>query len=142
MKKILRNMRKIDAKAVKVGIQDGDKTFDGKESLAYVASLHEFGSPGGKIPERSFIRTAIDKNERKINNLSDRLALKILDGSVTVRGALDLIGLSVTGMIQEQITDGDYVPLSPATIKKKGSDKPLIDTGHMWQSVRHVIEDK
>lgn len=141
-KKILRNMRKIDAKAVKVGIQDGDKTFDGKESLAYVASLHEFGSPGGKIPERSFIRTAIDKNERKINNLSDRLALKILDGSVTVRGALDLIGLSVTGMIQEQITDGDYVPLSPATIKKKGSDKPLIDTGHMWQSVRHVIEDK
>ncbi|WP_303690917.1 hypothetical protein [Megamonas hypermegale] len=141
-KKILRNMRKIDAKAVKIGIQDGDKTFDGKESLAYVASLHEFGSPGGKIPERSFIRTAIDKNERKINNLSDRLALKILDGSVTVRGALDLIGLSVTGMIQEQITDGDYVPLSPATIKKKGSDKPLIDTGHMWQSVRHVIEDK
>ena len=141
-KKILRNMRKIDAKAVKIGIQDGDKTFDGKESLAYVASLHEFGSPGGKIPERSFIRTAIDKNERKINNLSDRLALKILDGSVTVRGALDLIGLSVTGMIQEQITDGDYVPLSPATIKKKGSDKPLIDTGHMWQSVHHVIEDK
>ena len=141
-KKILRNMRKIDAKAVKVGIQDGDKTSDGKESLAYIASLHEFGSPGGKIPERSFIRTAIDKNEHKINNLSDGLALKILDGSVTVRGALDLIGLKVTGMIQEQITDGDYVPLSPATIKKKGNDKPLIDTGHMWQSVRHVIEDK
>ena len=141
-KKILRNMRKIDAKAVKVGIQDGDKTSDGKESLAYIASLHEFGSPGGKIPERSFIRTAIDKNEHKINNLSDGLALKILDRSVTVRGALDLIGLKVTGMIQEQITDGDYVPLAPATIKRKGSDKPLIDTGHMFQSVRHVIEDK
>ena len=141
-KKILRNMRKIDAKAVKVGIQDGDKTSDGKESLAYIASLHEFGSPGGKIPERSFIRTAIDKNEHKINNLSDGLALKILDRSVTVRGALDLIGLKVTGMIQEQITDGDYVPLAPATIKRKGSDKPLIDTGHMRQSVRHVIEDK
>lgn len=143
-KKILRNMRKIDAKAVKVGIQDGDKTSDGKESLAYIASLHEFGSPGGKIPERSFIRTAIDKNEHKINNLSDGLALKILNGSVTVRGALDLIGLKVTGMIQEQITDGDYVPLAPATIrrKKNNSDKPLIDTGHMFQSVRHVIEDK
>ena len=30
-KKILRNMRKIDAKAVKVGIQSGDKASDGKE---------------------------------------------------------------------------------------------------------------
>ena len=50
-KKILRNMRKMDAKAVKVGIQSGDKTSDGKEDLAYVASLHEFGSPGGKIPD-------------------------------------------------------------------------------------------
>lgn len=143
-KKILRNMRKIDAKAVKVGIQAGDKASDGKTDLAYVANLHEFGSPGGKIPERSFIRSAIDKNEHKIDNLSDGLALKILGGYVTVCGALDLIGLKVTGMIQEQITDGDYVPLAPATIrrKKNHSDKPLIDTGHMFQSVRHVIEDK
>ena len=72
----------------------------------------------------------------------DKLALKILSGSVSARGALDVMGLAVTGMIQEQITDGDYVPLAPATIKRKGSDKPLIDTGHMRQSIRHVIEDK
>ena len=141
-KKILLSMRKMDAKAVKIGIQAGDKTSDGKEDLAYVASLHEFGSPGGKIPERSFIRTAIDSNERKIDSLFDKLALKILNGSVSARSALDVMGLAVTGMIQEQITDGDYVPLAPATIKRKGSDKPLIDTGHMRQSIRHVIEDK
>ena len=30
-KKILLSMRKMDAKAVKVGIQSGDKTSDGKE---------------------------------------------------------------------------------------------------------------
>lgn len=143
-KKILLNMRKMDAKAVKVGIQSGDKTSDGKEDLAYVASLQEFGSPGGKIPERSFIRIAIDSNERKIDNLFDKLAFRILSGSVSIRGALDIMGLAITGMIQEQITDGEYVPLAPATIKqrKNHSDKPLIDTGHMRQSIRHVIEDK
>ena len=67
-----------------------------------------------------------------------------MSGAVSARGALDVMGLAVTGMIQEQITDGDYVPLAPATIrrKKNNSDKPLIDTGHMFQSVRHVIEDK
>lgn len=140
--KILRNMRNVNAKSVKVGIQSGDKTIDGKEDLAYIASLHEFGSPGGKIPERSFIRTAIDKNERKINTFTDKLALKILNGSVNVRGALDLIGLEVTGIIQKQIADGEYVPLAPATIKRKKSNKPLIDTGNMYQSIRHIIEDK
>ena len=29
-----------------------------------------------------------------------------------------------------------------ATIKRKGSDKPLIDTGTMRQSVHYVIEKK
>lgn len=143
-KKIIKNMKTLDKKVLKVGIQSGDKTSDGKEDLAYVASLHEFGSPGGKIPERSFIRTAIDSNERKIDNLFDKLAFRILSGSVSIRGALDIMGLAITGMIQEQITDGEYVPLAPATIKqrKNHSDKPLIDTGHMRQSIRHVIEDK
>lgn len=142
--KIIKNMKTLDKKVLKVGIQSGDKTSDGKEDLAYVASLHEFGSPGGKIPERSFIRTAIDSNERKIDNLFDKLAFRILSGSVSIRGALDIMGLAITGMIQEQITDGEYVPLAPATIKqrKNHSDKPLIDTGHMRQSIRHVIEDK
>lgn len=138
--KIMHNMNKLDKKAVKVGIQAGDKTDDGEKDLAYIAGVHEFGSSDGHIPERSFLRTALDKNESKIESLKNNLAGKIVDGSTTPENALNLIGEAVTGMIQENITDGNFTPNAPATIKAKGSDKPLIDTSHMRNSVRHVLE--
>lgn len=137
--KILRNMQEVGSKSVKVGIQAGDKAADGKHDLAFVAGVHEFGTE--RVPQRSFLRTGIDNNKGKINRLRDSLAGRIVDGSATPRGALDIIGLAVTGMIQEQITDGDYVPLAPSTVRAKKSSKPLIDTGTMRRSVRHVIED-
>lgn len=138
--KIVKNMNKLDKTTVKVGIQAGDKTSDGKENLAYIAGVHEYGSSDGHIPQRSFIRTALDNNKGEINNLKDKLAGKIVDGSVAPEAALNLIGLKVAGMIQENITDGDFVPNAPSTVRAKGSAKPLIDTGHMRASVRHVLE--
>ena len=33
-------------------------------------------------------------------------------------------------------------PNAPSTIRKKGSDKPLIDTGRLRQSVNYVIKPK
>lgn len=45
-------------------------------------------------------------------------------------------------MIQKEIVNGDFVPNSPETIKRKGSDKPLIDTGRMRQSINYVIQEK
>lgn len=138
--KIMQNMKKLDNTAVKVGIQSGETTEDGEEDLAYIAGVHEFGSSDGHIPQRSFLRTAIDNNEGEIEKLKTSLAGKIVDGSVNPKNALELIGQKVTGMIQENITDGHFVPNAPSTVRAKGSDKPLIDTGHMRNSVRHVLE--
>lgn len=33
----------------------------------------------------------------------------------------------VRGLVQETIKEGEFSPNAPSTIKKKGSDKPLID---------------
>lgn len=140
-RKILKSLRLLDEKAVKIGIQSGDMTADGKKNLAYIASIHEYGDERGIIPERSFIRSAWDENQHEINNFTNNLGGKITDGTVEPKQALDLIGLKVTGMIQEKITDGDFVPNAPATVRAKGSDKPLIDTGRLRASVRHVLED-
>ena len=48
----------------------------------------------------------------------------------------------VRGLVQETIKEGEFSPNAPSTIKKKGSDKPLIDTGHMRQSVMTVVDRK
>ena len=44
--------------------------------------------------------------------------------------------------MQQEIVDGGFVANKPSTIKKKKSEQPLIDTGHMRQSVDFVIKER
>ena len=46
------------------------------------------------------------------------------------------------GIVQKTIKEGSFVPNAPSTIRKKGSDKPLIDTGRLRQSVNYHIKPK
>ena len=46
------------------------------------------------------------------------------------------------GLIQRKIVDGTFEPNAPSTIRKKGSSRPLIDTGRMRQSVNFIIRRK
>lgn len=135
--KILADMQNLDSKSVKVGIQSGATAEDGS-NLAMIAAVHEYGNE--KTPQRSFIRSALDNNTQQIKTLSDQMAGKLVDGTSSPRQALDVIGLAVTGMIQKNISEGSFKELADSTVKKKGSSKPLIDTGRMRQSIRHVVE--
>lgn len=136
--KIIKNMKTLDKKVLKVGIQEGDMSADGKNTMAYIGSIHEYGVE--HIPQRSFIRSTLDDNSSQIANLSGQLGAKIIEGKQTPEQALNLIGLKVAGMIQEKITDGNFTPLSPATVRAKGDNKPLIDTGRMRASIKHKLE--
>ncbi|RLI74767.1 hypothetical protein DRO97_05075 [Archaeoglobales archaeon] len=51
-------------------------------------------------------------------------------------------GAFLEGAIKETITKGrpEWSPLKPETIKRKGSSKPLIDTGKLRASITHRIE--
>ena len=52
--------RRIDAgkHTVRVGVPSGDAEADGT-SVAMIAAVHEYGSPAHGIPERPFLRVAI-----------------------------------------------------------------------------------
>lgn len=147
LNRIIRTLNKdLDGVVVKVGVQAKDKAVRrGKggsirntdQPLAVVAAIHEFGL--GDMPQRSFLRSAYDENLPMIDKMIQRVA----DGAVFGLGtnaALNQLGNVVQGMVQRKIVDGPFVPNSPATIKRKKSSKPLIDTGHLRQSIRYVIE--
>lgn len=53
---------------------------------------------------------------------------------------LEQIGVSAEGAVKQYIRDLKDPPNAPSTIKKKGSDNPLIDTGAMMQSVTYKIQ--
>lgn len=52
------------------------------------------------------------------------------------------IGVFQKDMVQTTIEDGYFEPNSEATIRRKGSSHPLIDTGTMKNSVNFVIKKK
>lgn len=52
------------------------------------------------------------------------------------------IGIFQKDLIQDKIEEGDFTPNAESTIRKKGSSKPLIDTGRMRQSVNYWIRQK
>lgn len=149
LNRIIRTLNKdLDGVVVKVGVQAKDKAVRrGKggsirntdQPLAVIAAIHEFGL--GDMPQRSFLRSAYDENLPVIDKMIQRIANGAVFGLGT-NAALNQLGNVVQGMVQRKIVDGPFVPNSPATIKRKKSSKPLIDTGHLRQSIRYVIERK
>lgn len=124
---------------VNVGFPAKAKEPDGS-STALIAAVHEFGAPDKGIPERSFMRTSLEQNRNKRKTLNEQNLKKVLNGGMSVDAALGQLGLMASSDIKEQIKNGSFTPLKAATIKRKGSSKPLIDTGQMRQSVTYELE--
>lgn len=147
LNRIIRTLNKdLDGVVIKVGVQAKDKTVRrGKggsirntdQPLAVIAAVHEFGLGG--MPQRSFLRSAYDENKPTIDAMVDNIANGAVRG-MSVGTALNQLGNVVQGMVQRKIVDGPFKPNAPATIKRKRSSRPLIDTGHLRQSIRYVIE--
>lgn len=93
------------------------------------------------IPERSFIRATFDEKYDEIGEHAEAAVTAIINGA-DVSKALARTGQYIEGEIKRKIGSGPFTPNSPATIRKKKSSKPLIDTGHMRQSVRYEIGDR
>lgn len=127
-KKIYNLVQKADGASVRVGLPDGE--------LAEIGLIHEYGAPKAGIPERSFIRQTFRNKRPQLIALQGRLAGMIMTGKITPERAMDILGAWLSGAIKATITsDGHFVPLAPATVKAKGSSKPLVDHGDLSRAV-------
>lgn len=124
---------------IEVGFHEGQVADDGSTPLAAIAYWNHFGtvSEDGSvaIPARPFM-DALENHEDQLSAFCTSAVQNAIDAA----DATKKIGVKSVGMIQKEITDGQWVPNAPSTIKKKGSDKPLIDTGRMRQEVHYVIK--
>lgn len=134
--KMLKEMAEME---VRVGFQKGKATEDNGTDVCDIAAWNELGTVN--MPSRPFLRKSVDENESKINNFLQSKKKDLVRG-VSAEKVLKEIGIFQKDLIQEKITEGDFAPNAESTIKKKGSSKPLIDTGRMRQSVNFVIQKK
>ncbi len=138
-KRIMRELDKLQELLVKVGFQDGQKYPDGT-MVVDVAAWNELGTVN--MPSRPFMRDSVDENEEKIVKFLQAKAVDIIKNGKTAEQVLKEVGVFQKGIIQDTIVSGSFKPNSPATIAKKGSSKPLIDTGIMRNSVNFIIKKR
>ena len=140
-KKLKAYLRKLSkkvnkAKSVQVGFLKGATYPDGTP-VPLVAALNEFGVPAHNQPPRPFFRTMIAEKSPKWGKSLGK-ALKQSD--YDAQQALALMGEGISGQLQASIQEFTSPGLAESTKQAKGFDKPLIDTGHMIQSVHYVVK--
>lgn len=123
---------------VRVGIIE-QANYDGSdgESVAQVAFWNEYGT--ANIPPRPFFRNTIARHKDEWPKQA--AALMEANGG-DVRQTLELMGEGVKGQLVETIQDFREPPNAAATVKKKGFDKPLIDTGTLWRSIDYEVTNE
>lgn len=136
MQKHLENLaRKVEnANQVRVGFLEGATYPDGT-GVAEVAAYQEFGT--NKIPPRPFFRNAIKNGKGNwAKELAKIMEVNDMDASIS----LGRMGTRIAGQIAESIIDFTDPALAKSTIAAKGFDKPLIDTGHMINSIDFEVK--
>ena len=137
LRRLLEQASKRRDTTVEVGFFSEARYEDGTP-VAAVAAWNEFGTE--TIPERPFFRRAIAEME-------DGVAKVVKAGIDTEKMVVDdrladRVGAYAQGQIQESITALKDPPNAPGTVRQKGSRNPLLDTGHMRNSVTWKVEQQ
>jgi hypothetical protein len=121
---------------LRVGFLEGATDTDGT-SVPMKAAINEFGAPSRGIPPRPFFRNMV---AAKSDTWGEAVELNLVQTDYDVGKTLARVGEGIKGQLQQSIRDTNSPPLAASTIKRKGFDKPLIDTGNMINSVDFEIK--
>ena len=138
-RKFQKMLKEIAELQVRVGFQKGEATEEDGTDICDIAMWNELGT--ANMPSRPFMRQSVDDNESKIKAFLKVKKMDLIFGK-SLKSVLSEIGIFQKDLIQEKIKKGDFAPNAPATVSKKKSNRPLIDTGRMRQSVSYVIKKK
>lgn len=122
---------------LRVGFLAGATYPDGTP-VALIAAIQDGGAPSVGIPPRPFFRNMVAaKSPEWPEALGNLLKANNYDLAKTFAQA----GLAIMGQLQQSIVDTNAPPLAESTIRKKGFDKPLIDSSHMINSIDFEVVD-
>ena len=151
---------------VKVGVlaADADKAYEGGGTTVLdVAIWNEFGTE--RIPERSFLRSTADEQRAAMGSRMQAYMRAFENGSLSISGALERIGLEMQAAIKHTIVTMTDPPNAPSTIRAKARragrreiararreggkaaadaalakyNNPLIDTGQLLNSIHSEV---
>ena len=140
----LMDLSKVDAL---VGVTQAKATRRGDDiNNAELMFIHSHGSPARNIPMRKVIEPAImaEGNRQAISaELKEAAIAKLHDNDLDAIAHLKRAGKLGRNAAIAWFTDprNNWPPNKPSTIKRKGSDMPLIDTGKLRASITYVVRE-
>jgi hypothetical protein len=125
-----------NASVVDVGFLAGGTYPDGT-SIPLVAALNEYGKSPSQPPRPFFRNMIAEKSKEWPDDIQKLLVAHGYDGKATLTD----MGEVIKGELADSIVKLTSPPLKPATIARKGSDKPLVETGTMLRSIGYAVKD-
>ena len=137
-----KNLQQFKDSVVKAGIlaKDGSENHSEGITVFQIGMIHEFEKKKKNIPRRSFIRVPIENNIKEITKLIENNHKLVSENAMSAKVALDRIGIKAQNTIKESFRNNDWKANSRATVKRKGSSRPLIDTGQLIGSISFIVE--
>lgn len=143
LKQVMKRAEKLNQLQLVVGIPNDENSREDSDGItnAELGIIHEFGVPERGIPERSFMRSTASEESENLGRLSKAQIAECIEGNVSPHDVFATIGAYLQGKIVEEITDGEFEPNNENTVKRKGSSKPLIDTGQLRASITYEVRE-
>ena len=121
---------------------------NGKNVAEYGRLVHD-GSFTQNIPSRPYLRTVKDVYGSKINSDIKKALEEIKEeftkndiNKAKIKQIIEkFVALPLQNYTKSNVVNGDWTPNSATTIKKKGSSKPLIDTGELVNRIIALVDE-
>ena len=135
-KRIKRKMDFLDGKEIRAGVLPSAGNGKKGTPIAEYATYNEYGTE--KIPSRPFMATSADEN-KGWNTPVKRAIGDIIDGAEVI-SQMNTVGKKMKDDIKKNVGTHRFKPLKPATVKKKGHDIQLIDSGALYDAIDFEVK--
>lgn len=122
----LKELKRAKESYVTIGLHEDAGEYPGGPSVVEVGLWNEFGTDTS--PERSFLRTAIDKNEEKIGEWREEAITNMMERGWSTQKALEMLGFRIQQLVQRQIQSDVPPPNAKSTVDAKIRDGVATNT--------------
>lgn len=112
----------------------------GGPSIIEVAIWNNYGTETS--PRRAFMELAAKMMQPEYKRMLREAVKRINSGELSLKTLLKAVAQMGEAKLRQAIMEGDWAPNSPETIARKGSDRPLMDTGDLRKYATSDVRSK
>ena len=141
---VIKNVSDLASARIMAGwIHQGQMHADTKLTMAQLAEVMEYGAITGKkthIPPRPMLRMTARLKSKDWVKQSGELSKEVMSGKLKGAAAYETMGMLIADDIKSVMnTSSLFTPNAPSTVKRKGKNTPLIDTGELRDAVDYKV---